>query len=438
MLGALGALIRKDKRTLFQQNSDGLLEVAPQPSDEIMSDFLEELGPKIWSKFVRHWPLNPVSTSMEHTSESHSDSEEEGSDIGSDILTSEFSETILAEFKASDLIELKSAFEYSTLRVLYTADESHEWVVYTPLTEDKNLRCLAGVYQKFNFEFGDGKFHHIISMGSTRSVPWSVTQSSAFDPSILHYVGTCIAHGNEALNATRCHSSKKAKHTRHTSLDTVRTVKHARMQTVDGLSLPSMVAAIRDDSAREIRVPNEIWHEILTFAVDCFAPINNMVDSDVVLEDSRRNAKNLYLSSNLKKMHDRKADPRIRLFGLLFHLIGCEIDHAYFEYKKQFSFYNRSKKAISAKWISIKSTIGMDEDTLTLSDDSKEKGKPSMIKRSKSLFSMPSKMPFRSTAAGDSVLDAVFIEEMEIGSDDESDEKCVSFFPFFFSSLSVF
>ncbi|ETO13760.1 hypothetical protein RFI_23607, partial [Reticulomyxa filosa] len=279
MLGALGALIRKDVRTLFNKNkytykkketrvrnkniinihiiffsqkkkkkrSDGLFVIAPKASHEIEEEFLENVGYRVRELLLQRWPFE-------------------------------------------DFVEIRSAFEHCRIRVLYISDESLEWVVYTPYgdgplscpgspqgqfsmdelatkygetkatpkevsspsersggsrqtssngkskkkrskkeSSERDLQCIAGVYQKFNFEFGDGKFHDIISMATTYNVPWSVANAHHFDPSVLSFVGSTIATTQS-------------------------------IATLQG----------------ECRLPNELWHLIMTFAVDCFKPIENM------------------------------------------------------------------------------------------------------------------------------------------------------------------
>ena len=187
--------------------------------------------------------------------------------------------------------KLKIIFQQSRLRILYTSEESHEWVLYIDnnnnnnnnniiddididdnnnnnketqsitdnianyalideisashhhhhqhtrtdsndldfLTNDNDLECLGGVYQKFNFEFGDGKFHDIVSMGSTQNIGWNVLDSSNFDPYVLCNVGNI-------LNLQRKINNKYG-----------------------------------------FRLPAELWHIILGFSVDCFQPITQMV-----------------------------------------------------------------------------------------------------------------------------------------------------------------
>merc|ERR1712228_1082633 len=99
--------------------------------------------------------------------------------------------------------DMKVLFQQSRLRILYTSEESHEWVFYTASDLNQNndneeeekkennlhiatmddLHCLGGVYQKFNFEFGDGKFHDIVSMGSTKNIGWNVLRLRLLIPS---------------------------------------------------------------------------------------------------------------------------------------------------------------------------------------------------------------------------------------------------------------
>lgn len=287
MLGALGALIRKDERTLFNKSTlillwgsssdsvpsssdstycilrnsdrDGLYVAAPKLSQEIEEEFTEELGSEIQQKLLDRWPFDEEDASWS---------------------------------------SIKQIFRESRLRILYTSEESHEWVLYTNIgiapfpsstssastdsaqstingststitngstgtiniaddlgnytlsdradiavdllgnpnqhdTDCRDLQCLGGVYQKFNFEFGDGKFHDIVSMGSTRNMGWSVRDSSCFEPHVLCSVGSI-------LNLQRKINSKY-----------------------------------------DLILPAEIWHIILGFGIDCFEPITQMVCVDV-------------------------------------------------------------------------------------------------------------------------------------------------------------
>jgi len=163
------------------------------------------------------------------------------------------------------------------------------------------MHCLGGVYQKFNFEFGDGKFHDIVSMGSTKNIGWNVLDSSSFDPLVLCNVGNI-------------------------------------------LNLQSKINAKYD-----VSVPMEIWHVILGFSVDCFQPITQMMEVDIVLRDVRRWTQNLYLSDNLRRRDDF-GDERIRKWGRIFIEIGGMIDAEYIKYRKQFSLRKKFVRYLSKKF----------------------------------------------------------------------------------------
>lgn len=272
---------------LYCIRSDGLYVAAPKLSQEIEEEFTEELGSEIQQKLLERWPFDEQDASWN---------------------------------------SIKQLFRQSRLRILYTSEESHEWVLYTNIgtaaysflaastststrtassttsavdivgggsnpsnqsdlngsitantantntvsvniaddignytlngnidlavdmlsngditsiesivgggggeSEQHDLQCLGGVYQKFNFEFGDGKFHDIVSMGSTMNMGWSVRDSSCFDPQVLCSVGSI-------LNLQRKINSKY-----------------------------------------DLILPAEIWHIILGFGIDCFQPITQMV-----------------------------------------------------------------------------------------------------------------------------------------------------------------
>ena len=293
MLGALGALIRKDERTLFNKHTDGLYVSAPKLSQEMEEEFTEDLGYDIQCKLLEKWPFN----------------------IDIDVNDAAYDKT---------WDDMKVLFQQSRLRILYTSEESHEWVLYTASDlnlkeqqeeeeEEKkqqqvnnvdisehDLNCLGGVYQKFNFEFGDGKFHDIVSMGSTKNIGWNVLESSSFDPFVLCTVG----------NILNLQSKINAKY---------------------GVS-----------------VPMELWHIILGFSVDCFQPITQMLEVDIVLRDVRRWTQNLYLSENLRRRDDF-GDERIRKWGRIFIEIGGMIDAEYIKYRKQFSLRKKLVRFLSKK-----------------------------------------------------------------------------------------
>jgi len=318
-------LIRKDERTLFNKSTDGLYVAAPKLAQEIEEAFTEELGAEIQQKLLERWPFDEEDASWS---------------------------------------SIKQIFRESRLRILYASEESHEWVLYTNIgtpgyaqsvstptsatsmggsvgslniandignytlsgnidlavgmlsngdilmegdqdADDEHrhhdLQCLGGVYQKFNFEFGDGKFHDIVSMGSTRNMGWSVRDSSCFDPQVLCTVGSI-------LNLQRKINSKY-----------------------------------------DLILPAEIWHIILGFGIDCFQPITQMREIDIVLRDVRRWTQNLYLSENLRH-RDEFGDLRIRKLGQLFIEIGGLIDGEYIKYRKQFSFRKKLVRFMKNKF----------------------------------------------------------------------------------------
>merc|ERR1712032_874986 len=207
---------------------------------------------------------------------------------------------------------MKVLFQQSRLRILYTSEESHEWVLYTSSdivvneNEEKkeefdlDCTCLGGVYQKFNFEFGDGKFHDIVSMGRTKNIGWNVLDCSSFDPLVLCNVG-CILNLQSKINAKY-----------------------------------------------DVSVPMEIWHVILGYSVDCFQPITQMREIDIVLRDVRRWTQNLYLSENLRRRDDC-GDFRVRKLGQLFIEIGGLIDSEYIKYRKQFSLRKKFVRFMKTK-----------------------------------------------------------------------------------------
>ena len=425
MLGALGALIRKDQRTLFNKHSDGLFVIAPTLSHELEQEFVENLGERIRQEILDRWTREglPISSNMGDSNDANNDgfsnnnedltglsafggfgagvnendnnsnrinhnsnnsmdnhntsnsnnlfSNESKSNENNDNNNNNNNYSNLQSHDATmeefEFTQIRSAFEHCRLRVLYTSDESHEWVLYTPYNdtffnekfgnsnaknEDKNgrnesnqtsnnnklnskqndksnnknsnvndssilrfgsldddididvdfiesktnsngknnkrmnendknevktkynsettlnsndlsmnnsnsneslendnkrkrskknrhrrkyseshmtLEVIAGVYQKFNFEFGDGKFHDIISMGTTKNVAWNVAQCNMFDPFVVHLVGQVLQVQSEV------------------------------------------------DYLNEEPLPRELWHVIMSFAVDCFEPINHMV-----------------------------------------------------------------------------------------------------------------------------------------------------------------
>eukprot|EP00483_Globobulimina_turgida_P013724 UN13750 len=163
------------------------------------------------------------------------------------------------------------------------------------------MQCLGGVYQKFNFEFGDGKFHDIVSMGTTKNIGWNVLDSSSFDPFVLCNVGNI-------LNLQKKINNKY------------------------GVSMPA-----------------EIWHIIMGFAIDCFEPISQMMEVDIVLRDVRRWTQNLYLSENLRR-RDEFGDSEIRKLGQLFIEIGGMIDSEYIKYRKQFSLRKKFVRFVKYKF----------------------------------------------------------------------------------------
>merc|ERR1712060_816429 len=86
----------------------------------------------------------------------------------------------------------------------------------------------------------------------------------------------------------------------------------------------------------------------LGYSVDCFQPITQMMEVDIVLRDVRRWTQNLYLSENLRKRDDL-GDESIRKWGRIFIEIGGMIDAEYIKYRKQFSLRKKFVRFLSKK-----------------------------------------------------------------------------------------
>merc|ERR1711902_92856 len=127
-------------------------------------------------------------------------------------------------------------------------------------------------------------------------------------------------------------------------------------------------------------LPAELWHIILGFAIDCFQPITQMMEVDIVLRDVRRWTQNLYLSENLRR-RDEFGDKRVRKLGQLFIEIGGMIDSEYIKYRKQFSLRKKFVRFMKYKFGQITNETSQKLKNLKNKDDKNDDNKSKKDKK---------------------------------------------------------